>query len=740
MSCNKDEFERQKSSLHVHVLLYGKDMTVRRLECWQNICNRQKTPITLSIDRYESRFFQMIACGAEKISSEYRSVKHVLIIQNSFCQKNPRSNDAPGLSFGCPSTTNNSLPLAVKDAVLEVLHARDRLKRQAETLTSPTARGGAISICIKTDVWLGLELQHRTLLSRTGENRLNRTNSLSDISDKMAVLAGFCASPIRGASAIEIIDILSDDDDFNQQFDDSTQVHISQMGKSKEQKLSSQMKKRDVRGVIKMKPFNAFFLSGLKGYKEVKAKYYRYEKGLETKVEARRLALQEGDKAKTQVSLACQNFLKKRNGSYKFAFETCYDRLLDDEKGKDLQKLCSPSENTCDNASVNHNNKIASRLQKLCAAMSAEAELARLRKKSGQTVSLGANDSISKPKRDVSSSLHESRISIARTETALSNHIGYAFFLFQNSQQYRSVTYDRIATIIRQYPIQVDLGCIDYEYGKSHTRTKKIETTGSSFSIENYISKPVRKCKNFSERPPLIKAGGSCFRRLIQAIIHIEGPSGTNFPLLSHDNKYKEDQKLLRSKELKAADTFSQIWGVGVTSAARFVTCGLLTIKDLRNDEEVLASMNSQQRIGLSRYDDLILKIPRREVEELRDYVGGVVNKLSLNQVSVAACGSYRRGCDSSGDIDIMLLPNKAEDAADNAALKVMFPLLNNLRKRGFLTDDLALPCAFGENDGFTPGSDALSYVSLFPLGKFVFSYNVDNLVSLSLQVLFLFI
>uniref|UniRef100_A0A6U2NYI0 DNA polymerase n=2 Tax=Leptocylindrus danicus TaxID=163516 RepID=A0A6U2NYI0_9STRA len=503
----------------------------------------------------------------------------------------------------------------------------------------------------------------------------------------MAVAVGFCtsSSSTQGASATEVIEILSDDDDptddAQPEEDDSMQLHASQMDKVKEQKSLSQTKKRDARGIFKMKPFNAFFLSGLKGYKEVKAKYFNFEKGLESKSEARRLALQEADKAWAQVALACQNFHKKRNGSYKFAFEACHDKLLE-EKGKDLSKLGSTTQDAFTSSMTNCNNEIiASRLQKLCAAMGAEAELTRLRKKSGQRASLGTNDdSMSKPKRNI-------------------------------SQQYRSVTYDRIATTIRQYPSQVDLNCIDYGYGTSHTRAKK--RNDPVFRIEDYIAKPTRSSTNGVERPPLIKAGGSCFRRLIRAIIFTEGPSGANFSLLEFDNEHKEDQKLLQNEELEAVGTFSKIWGVGVTSAARFVIYGLLTIDDLRRDKEVIASMNPQQRIGLSHFEDLIPKIPRREVEELRDYVRNVVNKLSDNKVSVTACGSYRRGCESSGDIDIMLLPNEKEGAADDAALNIMIPVLDNLRKRGFLTDDLALPNAFGENDGLIPGSDALSYMGV---------------------------
>ncbi len=74
--------------------------------------------------------------------------------------------------------------------------------------------------------------------------------------------------------------------------------------------------------------------------------------------------------------------------------------------------------------------------------------------------------------------------------------------------------------------------------------------------------------------------------------------------------------------------------------------------------------MNPQQRVGLSRFEDLQRCIPRDEVEDLHASVQAVVGRVADRdapgkRIQVTAWGSYRQGASSCGEIDFILLPER---------------------------------------------------------------------------------
>ena len=438
----------------------------------------------------------------------------------------------------------------------------------------------------------------------------------------------------------------------------------NKLNKSNKRKARSIMHGRKV---PRFQPFNPPFFSKLKnkGLQEVKAKYYLYD-GRRSKNEARKAAINESVKAKMQVSSAVSKFLERRAGSYKFAFEVCAESCMDTmpQNQRDIDDI---SQDDLDPSS--YNEILASRLERMCAGSEALSELERFTD----------NDDSLMPKQ--------------------SN---------RSTHKYRGLCYQRVSRLIRKYPVKVTLSCIDFEYGKRNNKTKMID---GSISLCDVLT-PVVTCD--VNRSSLIKAGGSIFGRLIRSIVHLEGSSGMHYKVLKNDPEYKEDENILRSKEANAVEVFSKIWGVGVASAAKLASYGVSSIKDLRNDEDLVNALNPQQKIGLERYEDLLCKIPRSEIEEIEAYLKNVVAKISGKQATTFACGSYRRGALHSGDVDFLIIPNHEAypDAADDAGLKVFRPILNKLKLDGFLTDDLTLPNQFGENNGFDAGTDSLSYVS----------------------------
>ncbi|OMJ80130.1 hypothetical protein SteCoe_19671 [Stentor coeruleus] len=105
---------------------------------------------------------------------------------------------------------------------------------------------------------------------------------------------------------------------------------------------------------------------------------------------------------------------------------------------------------------------------------------------------------------------------------------------------------------------------------------------------------------------------------------------------------------------LKAIKEFSKIWGVGSATADKLFTLGYRTLDDLRKN--IPQFLNDNQRICLELFDEIKERIPREEVKEISDQVVEYAKLLLPNKdIEANTCGSYRRGKETCGDIDILL-------------------------------------------------------------------------------------
>jgi DNA ligase (NAD+) len=110
-----------------------------------------------------------------------------------------------------------------------------------------------------------------------------------------------------------------------------------------------------------------------------------------------------------------------------------------------------------------------------------------------------------------------------------------------------------------------------------------------------------------------------------------------------------ESQELVSQK--KAMNVFNDIYGVGEKKAEELISKGILTISDLKKAQADV--LNDKQRIGLKYYDDILQRIPRSEINTYLSVFETHFPQSSENSMEIV--GSYRRGADSSGDIDVIL-------------------------------------------------------------------------------------
>ncbi|KAK3941509.1 hypothetical protein QBC46DRAFT_458212 [Diplogelasinospora grovesii] len=130
-------------------------------------------------------------------------------------------------------------------------------------------------------------------------------------------------------------------------------------------------------------------------------------------------------------------------------------------------------------------------------------------------------------------------------------------------------------------------------------------------------------------------------------------------------------------------DTFLKVYGVGLSTANKWISQGYRTLQDLIDK----ADLTTNQRLGIEHYEDLNTRIPRNEVTELGDYVKTEARKID-SRVELLVGGSYRRGSESSGDIDFIVTKRGTSSAGD--LVPFLEELIRVLTEKGFLVATLA--------------------------------------------------
>ncbi|CDW74543.1 helix-hairpin-helix motif family protein [Stylonychia lemnae] len=126
------------------------------------------------------------------------------------------------------------------------------------------------------------------------------------------------------------------------------------------------------------------------------------------------------------------------------------------------------------------------------------------------------------------------------------------------------------------------------------------------------------------------------------------------------------------------------VWGIGPKNAQKLYDKKIRTIEDLRKNQHLLTDM---QKIGLKYHEDFIEKIPRKEVEQLLERVKQTAFKIFQDgekHLQIQACGSFRRGRDFCGDIDVLITRTDGK-SIEGINEKVVV----QLEKEGFLKERL---------------------------------------------------
>ncbi|WRT70085.1 uncharacterized protein IL334_007079 [Kwoniella shivajii] len=139
------------------------------------------------------------------------------------------------------------------------------------------------------------------------------------------------------------------------------------------------------------------------------------------------------------------------------------------------------------------------------------------------------------------------------------------------------------------------------------------------------------------------------------------------------------------TEQARCVALFKDIYGVGRQHANEMYRSGARTIDDLRSGK---FSLTAGQMIGLQLYDDLKARIPRDECKDIFEIIRSEAQAID-DQLWVEIMGSYRRGQDTSGDVDILIT---REGGEDNEKKGILGDLIQRLKRKGLVTHDLGTP------------------------------------------------
>ncbi|APA14631.1 hypothetical protein SS1G_06612 [Sclerotinia sclerotiorum 1980 UF-70] len=157
----------------------------------------------------------------------------------------------------------------------------------------------------------------------------------------------------------------------------------------------------------------------------------------------------------------------------------------------------------------------------------------------------------------------------------------------------------------------------------------------------------------------------------------IEGIVLTGRLLRLENAEAEPDDKILK--------LFMGIYGVNFKLASKWISQGHRTFADLEQN----IKLSPSQQIGITHYEDLQLRIPRAEIEELGTHITKTAQSLDPD-IEITIGGSYRRGAKSSGDIDIII--TKAHTISTTQLFPFLTSLVKILTDSQFLVAALAVP------------------------------------------------
>jgi len=114
--------------------------------------------------------------------------------------------------------------------------------------------------------------------------------------------------------------------------------------------------------------------------------------------------------------------------------------------------------------------------------------------------------------------------------------------------------------------------------------------------------------------------------------------------------------QIIEREKNNPVNVLSDVYGIGPKKAQELVEQGITTIEQLRANQHQL--LNETQKVGLKYYEDILKRIPRQEIECYNTLFKNII----LENSNYEIVGSYRRRAENSGDIDVIITSDSAQN------------------------------------------------------------------------------
>lgn len=144
-----------------------------------------------------------------------------------------------------------------------------------------------------------------------------------------------------------------------------------------------------------------------------------------------------------------------------------------------------------------------------------------------------------------------------------------------------------------------------------------------------------------------------------------------------------KELKIINEKN-EIMSIFKTITGVGDKRADEWFEGGYRSISDIQTAiSEKKINSTHHIDLGLKYYEDLKERIPRDEIDKMKKKIKKMVKEINPHLI-FEICGSYRRGEESSGDMDLLFTNPK--DSSNKSYLK---EIVDKLTEENILIDHL---------------------------------------------------
>jgi NAD-dependent DNA ligase len=167
----------------------------------------------------------------------------------------------------------------------------------------------------------------------------------------------------------------------------------------------------------------------------------------------------------------------------------------------------------------------------------------------------------------------------------------------------------------------------------------------------------------------------------INSVKDLENKPGIGQTTLNKLQEYLDTGKIkvLEEYENQPETLLSEVYGIGPKKAKDLVEHGITTIKQLREQQNKV--LNDVQKKGLKYHADILKRIPRSEITLYDKEFKYFFSKEQDPEAKYEIVGSYRRGLETSGDIDV-IITSSTRTTYDN--------FLDVLIKKGIITEILS--------------------------------------------------